>query len=107
MQPRALFRFLAFLALAVFGAAVSAHLRDAQPKHPPAQVRNTSINPANPKIRAVTAFINLDWRAYQRQIADTLEMLHRAQTIFESRGYQVETIRKRTCSQKSWPTPKP
>jgi uncharacterized protein len=93
MQPRASFRFLALFSVAVFAAAVSARARQAQPQHPPAQPRNTSVNPANPKIRAVTAFVNLDWRDYQRQIADTLKMLHRAQTIFESRGYQVQTIR--------------
>jgi uncharacterized protein (UPF0210 family) len=91
MPPRASFRFLAFLALAVSAMAVSS--RAAQAQHPPEQLRNTSVNPANPKIRAVTAFVNLDWRDYQRQIADTLKMLHRAQTIFESRGYQVQTIR--------------
>ena len=46
-----------------------------------------------PKIRAVTAFINLDRAQFQQQIADTLKMLRRAQTIFESRGYTVQTIR--------------
>ena len=89
MQSRA--SSLAFFALAAFAVAVPARAAQAQPKRPPAQP--TSISPANPKIRAVTAFVNLEWRDYQRQIADTLKMLHRAQTIFESRGYQVETIR--------------
>ena len=93
MPSRASSRFLAFFALTVFAVAVSARGAEAQAKHPPAQPTNTSGNPATPKIRAVTAFVNLDWREYQRQIADTLKMLHRAQTIFESRGYQVETIR--------------
>ena len=90
MPSRTAFRHLALFALAV---AVSARGAEARPKHPPSQLRNTSVNPANPKIRAVTAFVNLDWRDYQREIADTLKMLHRAQTIFESRGYQVQTIR--------------
>jgi uncharacterized protein len=49
--------------------------------------------PANPKIRAITAFINLDRAQYKEQIADALKMLRRAQTTFESRGYQVQTIR--------------
>src|SRR5215470_7057355 len=93
MPPRASFRFLALLALAVSAMAVSSRAAQAQPNHPPEQLRSTSVNPANPKIRAVTAFVNLDWRDYQRQIADTLKMLHRAQTIFESRGYQVQSIR--------------
>jgi len=51
----------------------------------PAEVR--------PRIRAITAFINLDPQQYTIQIADALKMLRRAQTIFESRGYQVQTIR--------------
>src|SRR5437762_13780150 len=93
MQPRASSRFLASFALGVFAVAVFARAPQAAAKRPPAQLRHTSGNPSNHKIRAVTAFVNLDWRNYQRQIADTLNMLHRAQTIFESRGYQVQTIR--------------
>jgi len=48
---------------------------------------------AKPKIRAITAFINLDRAQYQQQVADALKMLRRAQTTFESRGYTVQTIR--------------
>src|SRR5205807_3192269 len=99
MRPRASSRFLASFALGVFAVAVFARAPQAAPKRPPAQLRNTSGNSSNPKIRAVTAFVNLDWRNYQRQIADTLNMLHRAQTIFESRGYQVQTIRIATRSE--------
>src|SRR5215470_81325 len=93
MPPRASFRFLALLALAVSAMAVSSRAAQAQPNHPPEQLRSTAANPANPKIRAITAFINLDWRDYQKQIADALNLLHRAQVTFESRGYQVQTIR--------------
>lgn len=46
-----------------------------------------------PKIRAITAFINLDRAQYKEQVADALKMLRRARTILESRGYQVQTIR--------------
>ena len=46
-----------------------------------------------PKIRAITAFINLDRAQYQQQVADALTMLKRARTTLESRGYQVQTIR--------------
>lgn len=63
---------------------------------PAAHARQRSApNMANPnvKIRAVTAFVNLDRTQYQQQIADAIKMLHRAQIIFESRGYPVETIR--------------
>jgi uncharacterized protein (UPF0210 family) len=45
------------------------------------------------KIRAITAFVNLDRTQYQIQITDALKMLKRARTIFESRGFPVETIR--------------
>src|SRR5712671_7638277 len=55
--------------------------------------RKAPPDPARPKIRAITAFINLDRTQYQQQVADALKMLRRAQTVFESRGYQVQTIR--------------
>ena len=59
-----------------------------------AQVRTTAaLDPAKPKVRAITAFINLDRSQYQQQIADTVKFLHYAQTVFESRGYVVQTIR--------------
>jgi len=45
------------------------------------------------KIRAITAFIILDRAQYKEQIADTLKMLKYARTVFESRGYEVQTIR--------------
>jgi uncharacterized protein (UPF0210 family) len=57
-----------------------------------AQAKTVAV-PANPKIRAITAFINLDRVRYKEQVADALKMLRRAQTTFESRGYQVQTIR--------------
>jgi uncharacterized protein (UPF0210 family) len=51
--------------------------------------------PAEPKqkIRAITAFVILDRTQYQQQIADAVKMLNRARTIFESRGFEVQTIR--------------
>ena len=58
---------------------------NAQRKAPP--------DPARPKIRAITAFINLDRAQYQQQVADAMTMLKRARTIFESRDFEVETIR--------------
>jgi uncharacterized protein len=45
------------------------------------------------KIRAITAFVLLDQTQYQQQIADAVKMLNRARTIFESRGFEVQTIR--------------
>jgi uncharacterized protein (UPF0210 family) len=55
--------------------------------------RKAAPDPARPKIRAITAFINLDRAQYQQQIADAMTMLKRARTIFESRDFEVETIR--------------
>jgi uncharacterized protein (UPF0210 family) len=48
---------------------------------------------AKSKVRAITAFINLDRARYQIQISETLQFLKYAQTVFESRGYTVETLR--------------
>jgi uncharacterized protein len=45
------------------------------------------------KIRAITAFILLDRTQYQQQIADAVKMLKYARTVFESRGFEVQTIR--------------
>src|SRR2546425_8827976 len=67
----------------------SAQQKTAPPKQAPA--KNAAV--VKPKIRTITAFINLDPAQYQQQVAETLEMLRRAKTIFESRGYEVETIR--------------
>ncbi len=60
-----------------------------------AQQKTAAAQDAKPKIRAITAFINLDRAQYKEQVTDALKMLRRAQTTFESRGYQVEenTIR--------------
>ena len=55
--------------------------------------RKAPPDPAKPKIRAITAFINLDRAQYQQQIADTMKMLKYARTVFESRDFEVETNR--------------
>src|SRR6478752_3078756 len=55
--------------------------------------RKAAPDPARPKVRAITAFVNLDRAQYQQQIADAMTMLKRARTTFESRDYEVETIR--------------
>jgi uncharacterized protein len=83
MTPRAERRILPFLLVLIF-AGIFAQPVDAQ---------QSSATTAKPKIRAVTAFVNLDRAHYEQQIADAVVMLKRAQTIFESRGFEVETIR--------------
>jgi len=40
------------------------------------------------KIRAITAFVNLDRTQYQMQIPEAMAMLKRARTIFESRAHR-------------------
>jgi uncharacterized protein len=52
-----------------------------------------AAQPEKPKIRAITAFVNLDRTQYQPQIADAVKMLKYARTVFESRGFEVQTIR--------------
>src|SRR2546422_2499793 len=49
--------------------------------------------PEKPKIRTITAFLSLERAGYKAQIADTLKMLKYARTVYESRGYEVQTIR--------------
>jgi uncharacterized protein (UPF0210 family) len=86
MQSRSGFQLRHFISISLlvvatcFCAASQAQQKDATP-------------PDKPKIRAITAFINLDRAQYKEQVADALKMLKRAQTIFVSRGYQVQTIR--------------
>jgi uncharacterized protein (UPF0210 family) len=63
----------------------------AQQNRPPAKTAATAS--VRPKIRTITAFINLDSVQYEQQVAETIGMLRRAKTTFESRGYEVETIR--------------
>ena len=58
-----------------------------------AQAQEKTAPAEKPKIRAITAFINLDRTQYQEQVADALKMLKYARTVFESRGYEVQTIR--------------
>jgi uncharacterized protein (UPF0210 family) len=60
---------------------------------PGSQAQQKTAAQEKPKIRTITAFINLDRAQYKEQVADALKLLKRAQTIFESRGYQVQTIR--------------
>ena len=46
-----------------------------------------------PKIRAVTAFIQLDRNSYRVQINETLTKLRQAKAAFEQGGYEVQSIR--------------
>jgi hypothetical protein len=76
----------------IFLGLASASLAQ-QPSAPAKRASATPSIEVKPKIRTVTAFINLDSARYPEQVAETIQMLRRAKTIFESRGYQVETLR--------------
>lgn len=74
---------LALVTIAAFSPAAGAQQKA------PAQA-------SKPRIRAITAFVNLDRAQYEQQIADAFALLKRARTTFESRGYEVQTIRLAT-----------
>src|SRR5258708_3308209 len=63
------------------------------PPSPAQAQRKAPPDPGRPKIRAITAFINLDRAQYQQTVADAMTMLKRARTVCESRDYEVQTIR--------------
>jgi len=46
-----------------------------------------------PKVRAITAFVRIDQKNFQKQIEDTVVVLHLAESEFKSIGYEVQTIR--------------
>src|SRR5260370_13931730 len=59
----------------------------------PASPAQKAPAPETPKIRTMPAFLTLEGASYKAQIADTLKMLKYARTVYESRGYEVQTIR--------------
>ena len=79
-------KFFAPILLAIF--AFSPCTFSQSPQQP-------SKAPANPKphVRTITAFVTLDRSQYQLQFAETAKFLGYAKTVFESRGYTVETLR--------------
>jgi uncharacterized protein (UPF0210 family) len=61
-----------------------------------AQSGSSPSKPASlvkPKVRAITGFVRLDRSTWEKQIAEALVVLRRAQKEFESAGYQVESLR--------------
>jgi len=60
----------------------------------PCNAQQKTFPPASKvKVRAITAFINLDRTQYKQQVADALKFLKYARTVYETRGYEVQTIR--------------
>src|SRR4051812_5665917 len=72
-------RLLTFAAAIIFSVPVAA--------------QNSSPAPANPKVRAITAFVRLDRSTWDKQIHDTLAVLRSIQRDFIASGYEVETLR--------------
>ena len=66
------------------------------PIHLSSQATRVTEVSTSPKVRAITAFIRLDPAQYRQQIAGALVVLHKAKAEFESRGYEVETVRLTT-----------
>ena len=48
---------------------------------------------ARPKVRAITAFVDIDAQSYSSQIEDTVKFLNTAREAYRSAGFEVETIR--------------
>ena len=46
-----------------------------------------------PKVRAITAFVNIDSRTYTSVVEDTVKFLNVAREAYRAAGYDVETIR--------------
>jgi uncharacterized protein len=46
-----------------------------------------------PKVRTVTAFINIERGRYQIQVSEAVDFLKKAKTSFEKQGYTVQTLR--------------
>ncbi len=46
-----------------------------------------------PKVRAVTAFVQIDRAQYKEQVTEALRVLRRARQAYEVAGYQVQTLR--------------
>ena len=82
---------LFFLIICVFSLPASANAQ--QKTAPSSQPAPKAVSAVKPKIRTITAFINLDPSQYKQEVTETMQMLRRAKTIFESRGYEVETLR--------------
>jgi uncharacterized protein len=73
-------RFAAFLLSLLFTASLG-------------NAQGPSINPAQPKVRTVTAFVRLDRASYQSQVGEALKMLRAAKDALAKAGYEVETLR--------------
>jgi uncharacterized protein (UPF0210 family) len=54
---------------------------------------NAAPDAAKPKVRTVTAFVQLDRARYEAQIVETMKVLNAAKAEFAKRGYETQTVR--------------
>ena len=54
---------------------------------------NAAPDASRPNVRAITAFVRLDRSTYEKQIAETMQVLNAAKAEFAKRGYQTQTVR--------------
>jgi uncharacterized protein (UPF0210 family) len=57
---------------------------------------------SRPKVRAITAFINIDSRNYTSVVEDTVKFLSSAREAYRAAGFEVETIRVVTQPFPKW-----
>ncbi len=48
---------------------------------------------SRPKVRAITAFVNIDAQGYRSQIEDTMKFLNSAREAYTAAGFEVEGVR--------------
>src|SRR6185369_3483852 len=48
---------------------------------------------SRPKVRAITAFVNIDPKQYTSQYDDTMKFLNSAREAYKTAGFEVETVR--------------
>ena len=58
-----------------------------------ALVSCAAVADSRPKVRAITAFIDIDPHSYAAQYEDTVKFLNSARQAYRSAGFEVETIR--------------
>ena len=59
-------------------------------------VANAQPRPSLPKVRAITAFVQIDRNNYKDKVHEAIVMLKQAKAAFEKEGYEVETVRVTT-----------
>src|SRR5690242_8799845 len=48
---------------------------------------------SRPKVRAITAFINIDAQTYEKEIETTMQFLNSARDAYKAAGFEVEGVR--------------